>query len=297
MRAFITTFAVATLFVAAPAFAADAAKPATPAKPAQVAAPAAAPVPPAVTYQVWGFQWNGATWVRQPSYTLQTTDLKQAATYKSQINGFANWRATTNLPAASYVHTRFHGNVNSRPTQSPATPTYSVWAFTLTNGKWVKSDQYSWTTTDPAVGLAYVNRVDSVPGWTATTNCPPTVPQAQRFVDGGNVQGTIVTAPQNGMMTFNLGGVSITVPYSYLQRAGVGAGSYTTSNDDNSDNWPTNDTSQVDQNNALQDMLNQQQELNNEQDLINEQNFNDTENMINNEQETINAQQMANPNP
>ena len=258
MRAFITTVVAAALFTAAPVFAADAAKPATAAAPVQVAAPAAAPTPaptpPAVTYQVWGFQWNGAAWVREPNYTLQTTDLKQAADYKSQISSYAGWRATTNLPAASYVHTRYHGNVNSRPTQSPATPTYSVWAFTLTGGKWVKSDQYSWTTTDPTVGLAYVNRVDAIPGWTATTNCPPALPQSQRLVDGGNVQGTIATAPRNGMMTFNLGGVSISVPYGLLRRAGVGGGSYTTSDFDSSADWPTSsDTSAIDQSNALQD--------------------------------------------
>jgi len=297
-----TIFAIAIMLVAAPAFAADAAAPA--------ANPAAPPAPPAVTYQVWGFQWNGGQWVKQPDRVLQTTDLKQAADYKSQIDGYAGWKAATNLPQACYVHTRYQGQTarRTRPAQLPDKPTYAVWAFQNNGDKWVKNDQYSWTTADPLSGLNYAKQLDAVAGWTATTNCPPPVPQAQRFVNGGMVQGAPTRqAMAGGAMTFNLGGASITVPNWMLQRAGIGFGGINginvgginlgglgaagDSGYSSSDNWPNySDTSQVDQSNALQDMLNQQQNFNNMEDMINQQNFDNTEQMINDEQNNLNAQ-------
>lgn len=320
MRSFLSNSAaaVAILLFAAPlagasAFAADgngaasktisqsptAQGPLTTAKPAgpMVVAAAAAPTPPAVTYQVWGFKWSGAAWVRQPKYMLQTADLKQAADYKAQINGFAGWTATTNLPTACYVHTIYQGPTVSRtrPGQSPEKPTYSVWAFALAGGRWVKSDQYSWTTSDPVAGLKYAKQVNAVAGWTATTNCPPPIPTAPRIVQGGMVQGAA-----NYSMHINLGGISVTIPYSMLQRGGVGGqggGSYETSA--SSDNWPTysdtSDTSDIQNSISLQDSINAQNALDDEQNLIDEQNFENTENMINSEQENLNAQPVPSP--
>jgi len=268
MRAIIVS--IALLLVAAPAFAADPNLPSTPPAP---------PAPPAVTYQVWGFQLTGGQWVRQPSYTFTTTDLKQAADYKAQINSFAGWTVTTNLPDASYVHTVYDDPMVSslRPTQTPESPMFSVWAYQLTDGKWVKNDQYSWTTADPSLGLKYAKSVDAVAGWTTTTNCPPTVPKAQREVNGGTVQGA-----ENYAMRINVGGFSFAVPYSALQNASGGDSDSLIYDNNNSD-------TSLQDSIATQDMINQQTMNDNEQESLDDQNFFNTENMINTQQENIDA--------
>jgi hypothetical protein len=270
-----TIVSIAILLVAGPAFAID-------------AQPVAPPSPPAVTYEVWGFKLAGGQWAWQPNYSLTTTDLKRAANYKAQVNSFAGWTAATNLPDASYVHTVYDDPMVSRirPTQTPEAPMFSVWAYKLTDGKWMKSDKYSWTTNDPVAGSKYAKKVDAVAGWTTTTNSPPTVPKAQRYVNGGTVHGA-----ENYSMHINLGGVSIAVPYSLLRNSGVGSGNAGFSF---YDNYSTHgDTSDVQNTIATQDMINNQINNDNIQDMINTQNFNETENEINNEQNTINAQ--ANP--
>ena len=71
----------------------------------------------------------------------------------------------------------------------PALPTYSVWAFHLVDGKWVKDAQYCWTTTDPVKGLDYAKKVDAVSGWKTTTNCPAVIPASERAVNGGAMRG------------------------------------------------------------------------------------------------------------
>ena len=74
----------------------------------------------------------------------------------------------------------------------PSTLTYTVWAYHLTGGKWGKSDPYSWTTTDPVQGWQYTKDVNAVPGWYATNNCAPIVPESQRYYEGGLVHGSPV---------------------------------------------------------------------------------------------------------
>jgi hypothetical protein len=192
---------------------------------------------------------------------------------------------------------------NSAPVAAAGNPVYSVWAFKNVAGKWVKDNQYSWTTSDPVAGRAYARRVDAVPGWTATTNLPAATRQARRFGFGAAPNAGIVNNPANSLLTVNAGGYSISIPYSLIQRAGIdprtiGSANLTDSGSDDtsSDIWPSaSDTSAIDQSNALQDTLNQQQALNNEQENIDEQNFENTENMINSQNEANAAMQMGNP--
>ena len=157
--------------------------------------PDATPSPPSVTYEVWGFKWDGQRYEKQANYSFTTTDIKKAATYADQVNGYAGWSATTNIPEPCVVHTVFHGPTftNTQPSAFPDKPTYAVWAYTLANGKWVKDEKYSWTTPDPLLGLEYAKKVSAVPGWRATDNCPEPVPAAQRYVDGGTVHGADTT--------------------------------------------------------------------------------------------------------
>ena len=179
MKAFMFT---AALLFALPIFAGD----------TQFAAqPAALPSPPAASYDVWGFQWNGQQWVRQEPQTLKTTDIKQAQAYADQVNSYYDWAAATNIPEPSVVHTVFRSQVNAgtRPSPQPDPVAFAVWAFKLTDGKFVKNDQYSWTTADPLAALDYAQKLAAVPGWSATTNAPATMPEAQRYVDGGTVLG------------------------------------------------------------------------------------------------------------
>lgn len=280
MRAIIS---IALLLIAAPALAADATPTAPPAAP-----PIAPLAPPAVTYEVWGFKLTGGQWVRQPKYNFTTTDLKQAADYKAQLNSYTGWIAKTNLPKASYVHTVYNDPIVARyrPMQRPQAPMYSVWAFKFADGKWVKDDQHSWTTPDPVAGLNYATKVAAIAGWTTTTNCPAPVPKAQRYVNGGTVQGIIANNAANYAMRFNIGGFSIAIPYSAMQNSSAG------SSDDSAsfyDNFPNYSDTSLQDSIATQDMINQQIMNDNEQESLDTQNFFNTENMINSQQENINA--------
>ena len=57
------------------------------------------PSPPAITWEVWGYKWDGSQYVVQPDHCLKTTDLKQAADYEAEIARFQNWTARSNIPA------------------------------------------------------------------------------------------------------------------------------------------------------------------------------------------------------
>ena len=194
------------------------------------------------------------------------------------------------------------------PAGSAGALVYSVWAFRADGGKWVKDEQHSWTTTDPAAALAYTRKIDAVRGWTATNNVPaPTAIAtaaaniaARRFF-GRRLPGGVffgggpVDAAGNGLLNIHIGGMSVSVPYLTVPNAGAADDS---SDDDSSqfyDNWPNNgDTSQIDQMNATQDMINNQIQNDNLQNMLNEQNFENTENMINNQQNEVNTQNAVN---
>jgi len=278
---------IAMLLCTAPALAADT-------KPSLVSPPS----PPAVTYQVWGFKWDGQRFVKQPADCYTTTDLKKASDYATQVDSFFGWTATTNLPEAAVVHTTFHGAAvtDSRPSAAPPQPTFDVWAFHLQNGQWVKDAQHSWKTTDPEQGIAYAKQVNAVPGWRATDNCPDTVPLNQRYVDGGTLHGapTYVSAASRLPASIYAG------PWgAYLQQ--MLSGIYVDPNAPGEiDSTPSvsnsnyGDTSDIQNMIATQDMINQQQQLNNIQDTINTQNFINTENMVNNMQDMVNTQNAVN---
>jgi len=280
-----TALCIAILLFALPALAADS-RPATPLS------------PPALTYDVWGFKWDGQQYVKQATHSFSTTDIKQAADYATQVDSFAGWAATTNLPDACVVHMVFHGPTitATRPSAFPDKPNYSVWAFTLTDGKWVKDEKYSWTTPDPILGLVYAKKVNAVAGWCATTNCPPAVPEAQRFVDGGRLHGATNRGAGNfagnsGGLTISLGGITVRIPREELQNVRPGSAGSSSSFYDS----PTYDNSSEIQNmiNA-QNMINTQQMNNNIQDMINTQNMLNTQQMNNDLQNMINAQNLSN---
>ena len=287
MRTIESIVSIAVLFIAAPTFAA------TPTNAASAVATCNAspslPPPPLSRQRGLGLQVERrAVGAAAELHVHDHRSQERPRGYKAHESTMlcTGWTVTSNLPKACYVHTIYRGPVATRvrPTQSPDKPTYSVWAFSFADGKWVKDDKYSWTTSDPVAGLDYAKKVAAVAGWTTTTNCPPPVPKAQRYVDGGMVHGA-----ENYSMRINIGGFSISIPYSALQNAGGGS-------DGSSfyDNFSTyGDTSDIQNTIATQDMINQQTANDNEQELINEQNFQNTENDINNEQNTINAQ--ANP--
>ena len=279
-----TLFCTAVLLLAVPALAAD-------------AQPAAPPSPPPVTYDVWGFQWNGQQFVKQATHSFSTSDIKQAADYVKQVNSFAGWQATTNMPEPIYVHTVFHDPTISCAASPPTPdqPTYTVWAFKLTDGKWVKDEKYSWTTPDPLAGLQYAQNVNAVPGWRTTTNCPQPVPQAERYVDGGPLQGA-ENYSRSGYaargMTISIGGFTINLPPFQVTPGGGDNDDSGYTGMDTTSNY--SDTSDIQNSIATQDMINNQTMFNNEQDAINTQNFNDTENMINNMQDMVNTQNAVN---
>lgn len=266
-----TTIGAAIILIAVPALAADA--------PSQ-----APPSPPAVAYDVWGFRWDGHQYVKQATHCYSTTDLQKGADYATEITGYAGWSATTNLPEACVVHTFFHGPVisSARPAEFPDKPTYTVWAFKLTDGHWVKDEKHSWTTANPLSGREYAKKVNAVSGWAATDNCPDVVPQAQRFVDGGTVRG----AEQYKNYRFGICDTAYgpVVPIRYRQYATIWSGwdpNWTVqSNSIDSppayDNW-----SDIQNMINMQNMINTQNMLNNIQDMVNTQNMINTQNMVN----------------
>ncbi len=283
------------------------------------AAPPAPPSPPPVSYDVWGFLWNGQQYVKQDTHSFSTFDINKAQGYADQLNGYAGWSATTNIPESAVVHKVYQGPgvTNVRPGAFPTPLTYSVWAYKLTDGKWAKDASYSWTTQDPQLGLDYAQKVSAVPGWTATTNCPATVPAAQRYVDGGTVHGATrytnryanrYSRSRAPGFSFSPDGQTLYVPWFNMAiRIPPGTHWNVHSNGSDFDDSSNQIQESIDQQNqindsinlqnqiATQDMINQQQMNNNLQDMINTQNFINTENDINNQQNAINAQPLVNP--
>ena len=140
----------------------------------------APPSPPPIEWQVNGYVFQNNQWVLQPDHCLKTTDLKKADAYSAEIMKFQNWIACSNLPALCCT---LSPDKFSFPCWLPApeSPTneYTVWAFQLKDGTWVKDEKYCWTTRDyhncRIDALAYAAKVNAVPGWCATTNAPESV--------------------------------------------------------------------------------------------------------------------------
>ncbi len=178
----------------------------------------------------------------------------------------------------------------------PGQPVYSIWAYKLTGGQWVKSDQYSWTTSDPRLGWQYVRKVNAVPGWVATTNLPNPTSQALGVLNRGPVH-----ISQNGAQTtISIAGRTVSVPSSMIPRDANGDIEYSSSSDSNDWTSTYGDTSDIDAMNRTQDMINNQMQTDQIQDMINTQNMIDTQNMINtqnmvDQQNAAAAQMNANP--
>jgi hypothetical protein len=67
--------------------------------PVLAAAPSQTPAAASpVSYEVWGFRWDGHQYVKQADHCLKTPDAKQAADYAAEVNRFPGWVATTNAP-------------------------------------------------------------------------------------------------------------------------------------------------------------------------------------------------------
>ena len=157
------------------------------------------PTPPPAIYEVWGYKWDGSQYVKQSDHCLKTTDLKQAADYSQEILSYAGWLPSVNLPDNCYQHHVYYDP--TVPTwaactvDGPDRPVYEVWAFKLVDGKWVKSDEYSWSSRSREgwdiryVALDLAKRINAVPGWCATTNAPDCQPPYPLRVHAGTVRG------------------------------------------------------------------------------------------------------------
>jgi hypothetical protein len=164
------------------------------------------PSPPPVTWEVWGFKWDGSQWIKQPTHCLKTTDLQKAIAYSNQLFSYAGWNMRDNVPRlCATTITRYDNTVPDNvapPAEAPEAVTYSVWAYKLTDGKWIKNDEYSWDTSKwrsrdvndadgRLVALDLVKRINAVPGWYATTNAPACdLPLDQRWRHEGYAIGS-----------------------------------------------------------------------------------------------------------
>jgi hypothetical protein len=179
----------------------------------------------------------------------------------------------------------------------PGQPVYSVWAYKLTDNQWVKSNQYSWTTTDPRAASDYARKVNAVASWCATTNLPVS---PSRPVQGyPNYRRGPLQIVDNGVQaTISLGPMTVVVPSRMIPRDADGQLIESPSDNDWSSTY--SDTSDIDNMIRTQDMINTQLQYDRIQDMINAQSFLNTENMINTQNmvDQMNAQAaqaIANP--
>jgi|GEM_PF-3301036 len=233
---------------------------------------------PAVSYEVWGYCWDGRQYVQEPKYTLNTSDLSKASNYVAHINSFAGWAARSNIPDAC-LDWRSRGLATGhQPLPTPTPPTFTIWAFHSIDGNWVKDDKYCWTTTDPVKGAEYALKVNAVVGWRATDNCPPAVSLPSQFVVLGR----------------SIPGGRVSIDLSALVRNAQNRSVRGTATHGNADNalnssWNTpaetapayDNTNDIQNMINTQNMLNTQNMVNNIQDMVNTQNTIDTQNMIN----------------
>lgn len=136
----------------------------------------APPVPPPVTYEVWGYHWNGNGWDQPKGYHYKTADFQKAADYLYEVATFGGWIARINCDTAPFRD--FEMSDPLVPMKSPKPPrsdkiSFTVWAYKLIDGKWQKQDAYCGTSNVLEDCQKYMTDVNAVPGWYAVSNCPP----------------------------------------------------------------------------------------------------------------------------
>lgn len=196
------------------------------------------------------------------------------------------------FPAVSAIA----ADTSVQPAVAASKPVYSIWAFQLVKGQWVKTDQYSWNTDDPQAALEYAAKVNAVPGWTTTSNLPTST-----AVAGGGVRRSRghTAGLGNGLgVTISADGRTISLPYMTVRLpSNINLNNMPNSSGSSFyDNTSTyGDTTDIQNMINTQDMINTQMMNNNIQDMINTQNFINTENMINSQNEANAAQNLTPP--
>jgi hypothetical protein len=165
------------------------------------------------------------------------------------------------------------------PSMKPAPVIYEVAGLKWNGYRYVDQPGYLLRTPNLKQASDYAAQFACFPGWTVRTNLPAPPPIA-------NAAPTVDLPPYVLNWLYRLG-----IQPSQLQPSVGGADDSVVSSVDT----PSyNDTSDIQNMIATQDMLNRQQEFNNMQDMINLQNFLNTQNMINNMQNDVNTQNMVN---
>ena len=218
------------------------------------------PSPPPVAYEVWGYRWDGSQFVKEPTHCLKTPALQQAVDYAYEVGTFAGWYERSNVGEDLFpvIHSLYDPDVPEwaqNPTETPSTVEYTVWVFRLVKGKWVKREAATFKSPKWSECMLYIKTVKALTDFCVTTNCPTEKPK------------TPMEVAEDSTKTRGAHGYYPSYQYSYGYRHGE-----STSNDD--DTWrSTQDLiNSIQQQNAIQDMVNQQNQLN--VDLMNAYNRN-----------------------
>ena len=251
------------------------AAPATPVSPASAEStlptplPASAdqrtpPAPPPVTYEVWGYHWNGSSWDQPEGYRYKTTDFQKAADYLYEVATFGGWFVRINCDTSPFDDFEMSDPlvpVKATKPSRPAKASFTIWAYKLVDGKWQKQDACCGTSSVLKDCQKYIANVNAVPGWCAVSNCPPAkvTPSNGLQINGPKTRGI----PSNYVYKGN-GRWDYYYQTYYTRGSSSGSGSSNntgnwdagTSNSDNSSYWTS---SQFQVNQALQndvDMMN-----------------------------------------
>jgi hypothetical protein len=141
--------------------------------------PAPPPKPPHV-WHVWGCKWDGSQWVKQDDHCLATSDLQQAADYLNAIISHHGWSVAHDLPYPCITLITYDDSDYPQVTIEVPTPSFWVWAFKLIDGKWVKQKAYCHEFRVDDRVWQYQASVNAVPGWRATSDLPPAIPEERQ---------------------------------------------------------------------------------------------------------------------
>ena len=164
-----------------------------PAKPADT--------PASVTYEVVGCHWINNQWEHPEDFHFKTANLKKARDYVLEINTYAGWQAATNFDPALVPAVNMTDPVlpkKTAPLPTPPKAAFTVWAYKLVDGKWIKQDAYCGSSASWSECQKYIADVSAVPGWCVTTNCPASLPAFRQdlAITGAKTRGVTWYAPQ-----------------------------------------------------------------------------------------------------